>query len=563
MLVICGELARVRAIEVTIDMRKWQQVGWMLLCLFVAVSVTGCKKTENKQTAEQKLWREGWGKKLKDWQGKVASWQKEVAKMNKDIAKLERQLKKNPPPRRVTTKRPAPRRVVRPAPVRRPVVRTKPTTRPTSQPSSRPAAKVQPRVRPRPRIRLVRRFKRTSFRKRRRLSLPLLRQKRLRFLKRRVAAIKQSIKWYALGKVEMGRLGRLQYQMPRATSIGKDKKRKAGVWETANLARYGLLRDYDWKKGKKLVTAYYLKPFVSLQVEFDAKDRLLDAKLVTCKRAGKGSIRELAVSLGHHYQVVALLHQSPLLDSWSFRSDRAIRVVNALRKHGKAEVIKGMKLYMELAHKHRVCRYRYDLLPERLVTVMRLLFTRRAKSGNWPVLNLGKPDVLPRTDNAFPLFPLALVDDVPVLLINGYVRSGKPVNSLSALLKDVQLNGVLRASDLAPKRLPTQVVEGLVKGKAWKVLMSAGSQDTHVTKSNPVARKIKQDAFIRFHHGLLRTQALYSLTTLLKLNANPKKPVRLNAIQVTKATQWAKWSTAIRNAKPRWDAAKQTWLPGK
>jgi hypothetical protein len=62
---------------------------------------------------------------------------------------------------------------------------------------------------------------------------------------------------------------------------------------------------------------------------------------------------------------------------------------------------------------------------------------------------------------------------------------------------------------------------------------------------------------------LLRTQALYSLTTLLKLNANPKKPVRLNAIQVTKATQWAKWSTAIRNAKPRWDAAKQTWLPGK
>lgn len=96
-----------------------------------------------------------------------------------------------------------------------------------------------------------------------------------------------------------------------------------------------------------------------------------------------------------------------------------INCVNTLRHAGKSAAIQGLERYNQL-HPEDV-----GPLDRKLIHVCRLLFV--APDG-WPHLNLGRP--VPETDskiaNRFPLFPIAISDGVPFMLVNGNQMYGLP-----------------------------------------------------------------------------------------------------------------------------------------
>lgn len=103
-----------------------------------------------------------------------------------------------------------------------------------------------------------------------------------------------------------------------------------------------------------------------------------------------------------------------------YRCSDVVNCVNTLRHAGKPVAIQALERYNEM-HPDVVEPHQN----EKLIFVCRLLFT--APNG-WPTLNLGRP--VPETDNRiadrFPLFPIAISDGVPFMLVNGNQMYGLP-----------------------------------------------------------------------------------------------------------------------------------------
>jgi len=102
-----------------------------------------------------------------------------------------------------------------------------------------------------------------------------------------------------------------------------------------------------------------------------------------------------------------------------YRCRDMINCVNTLRHAGKSAAIQALERYDQL-HPEDV-----GPLDRKLIYVCRLLFVG---TNAWPHLNLGRP--VPETDyiidNRFPLFPIALSDGVPFMLVNGSQMYGMP-----------------------------------------------------------------------------------------------------------------------------------------
>lgn len=103
-----------------------------------------------------------------------------------------------------------------------------------------------------------------------------------------------------------------------------------------------------------------------------------------------------------------------------YRCSAMVSCLNTLRHAGKPMAIQALERYNEL-HPEVVEPHQN----KKLIFVCRLLFT--APNG-WPHLNLGRP--VPETDNAianrYPLFPIAISDGVPFMLVNGSQMYGMP-----------------------------------------------------------------------------------------------------------------------------------------
>jgi hypothetical protein len=84
-----------------------------------------------------------------------------------------------------------------------------------------------------------------------------------------------------------------------------------------------------------------------------------------------------------------------------------------------------------------------------LMWVLRTLFDVPADVGHAP-LDLGDPDVPPPPGNSLPRFPIVLVQDVPLLVVRGYVLAGFP-GSVADNADFYEEHGRIRAAPLAPE----------------------------------------------------------------------------------------------------------------
>jgi len=110
----------------------------------------------------------------------------------------------------------------------------------------------------------------------------------------------------------------------------------------------------------------------------------------------------------------ALLNTIPSNSGFDFRSEKMIRVVNHLRHLGKDQALLVLSNYVQEVG---------PVTPENVVLICRVLFVN---SNSWTIQLPGTPNNVVNANiiGKFPLFPVALSEGVPFLLVEGYRGSG-------------------------------------------------------------------------------------------------------------------------------------------
>jgi hypothetical protein len=154
-----------------------------------------------------------------------------------------------------------------------------------------------------------------------------------------------------------------------------------------------------------------------------------------------------------HAQLAAV----PGLEGHSFDPRPLVAAVNALHPLGKPRALAVITEYLRVVSPWTRAR------TDGVFLVLRALFDPPAGSAH-PVMHVGAPDLAPPADPlVLPAFPLVIVDEVPLLLVGGYMLGGLP-EAPSAHLAWYRANGVLRRGPLRPT--PAQVASVITRFEA-------------------------------------------------------------------------------------------------
>ncbi len=140
----------------------------------------------------------------------------------------------------------------------------------------------------------------------------------------------------------------------------------------------------------------------------------------------------------------ARLSAVPGLSGGAFDPRPLVRAVNALHPLSESAALDVIAEYLRVAP---------PWLTEEtdgVFLVLRSLFVPRARGAAHPPMHVGAPEpALPNPALAL-MFPLAIVDDVPLLLVSGYMLGGQPEQP-AAHLAWYRSNAVRRAAPLSPR----------------------------------------------------------------------------------------------------------------
>ncbi len=164
-------------------------------------------------------------------------------------------------------------------------------------------------------------------------------------------------------------------------------------------------------------------------------------------------------------------------DGFRFDPVNLVRAVNFFQGLGKARSLTMLRVYGRTPAKH-----------EQVFLIARLLYEPADKGGTLPHLDLGQSD-LPEADDhhLFPLFPLHLVEDLPLLLVGGYLVGGESLPP-TVYLDWCAKHGRLRTKPLIPGDKPLAVLDKFLDSMVWRQVDPGD-----------------------FHTGMLRRQILKSL----------------------------------------------------
>lgn len=137
-----------------------------------------------------------------------------------------------------------------------------------------------------------------------------------------------------------------------------------------------------------------------------------------------------------------------------------IRIVNALQPLGKERALAAVREYVRVGNAEK----------NGLYLLLRALFEVPAVPGYLPDPGLGNTEgtLLPPDDRRqVPRFPLAIVDDVPLLLVMGYALEGHGPRFTDDLAF-FQRNCRLRPARLRPPDNPAAVLQDLESSSQWR-----------------------------------------------------------------------------------------------
>ncbi len=174
---------------------------------------------------------------------------------------------------------------------------------------------------------------------------------------------------------------------------------------------------------------------------------------------------------------MSTLDQAATMRFEDYNPDRVIEAVNALQPQGKEQALASIKAYLaRRASGHDATG---------LFWVLRVLFDVPAGQGLPPV-RLGQPDISPPpSPEALPRFPIVLVQDVPLLVVRGYLLGGFP-EPVDAHVTYFQTHGTIRGAPLAPLRSRERLTEEFAR--VWSAAYGSSPPDVRELVAAQVAR---------------------------------------------------------------------------
>jgi hypothetical protein len=227
------------------------------------------------------------------------------------------------------------------------------------------------------------------------------------------------------------------------------------------------------------------------------------------------------------FDAMEAIHRSPSAQQGlAFDPIPLIRAVNALLPLGKEKALKALGAYARLARDASIEEvHKHSLDGFRILPIALLLFE------GMPGYRIGAGDVEVEV-------PVVLVQDVPFMLVAGYTVDGRPPDPAEYLR---QATGALRASPLAPRGIPLEAADDLVRSPLWKTLkLGAGSE----------GRKKWQ----------MRRQALEAASTVFSLR--PDETTADCCVDPTE-TQWRAAVERARGAGMIWSPEIQDFILGR
>jgi len=160
-------------------------------------------------------------------------------------------------------------------------------------------------------------------------------------------------------------------------------------------------------------------------------------------------------------ELLRLIDQAPPLAGDRYDPLPVIRIVNALQALGKDKALAAVDEYLRVASSfHSDAR-------EGLFVVLRVLFEVPKAPGHMPAMYVGAPfPEAPKDPKRLPRFPVLLLDDVPLLLVSGYLLAGV-AERVERHVAYYRKGGRLRSKRLAPPEAPLEVYEKFRRSFLW------------------------------------------------------------------------------------------------
>lgn len=144
-------------------------------------------------------------------------------------------------------------------------------------------------------------------------------------------------------------------------------------------------------------------------------------------------------------------------DGFRFEPDNLVRAVNFFHGRGKQQSLATLRSSGNNPAKH-----------EQVFLIARLLYEPAESDRTLPHLDLGQPDLPGADDNRqFPVFPLHLVEDLPLLLVGGYLVGGESLPP-SVYLDWCANYGRLRNKPLSPGDNPLASLDKFLFSATWQ-----------------------------------------------------------------------------------------------
>jgi hypothetical protein len=233
---------------------------------------------------------------------------------------------------------------------------------------------------------------------------------------------------------------------------------------------------------------------------------------------------------------------APSVGQKGFNPAALVRAVNHLQALGKDRAIAELRAFLKIA---RACQF-VERDPANIDTsdrdcvflIVRLLFEPADPKGQRPWLRVGRMLPSPAAEDKalWPLFPLALQDDIPFIVMD-FIDSGWVAKDPGIHVDWAEKHGKLRARPLRPADDPLRAAEDLGAQPPAKKLL--GEPKSHLG-------------------GMLRRQGYNMVKSIVKL-----QPGSFEFYPCPNYDADADWKELRKNAAKlsiRWDVQKQTYV---
>lgn len=167
-------------------------------------------------------------------------------------------------------------------------------------------------------------------------------------------------------------------------------------------------------------------------------------------------------------QAVRLVQLAPRVNGEQFDPAALVRAVSGLLPLGKQKALQALRFYSWLGGADFQLRWRYDIDVERVFLIARLLFVPGDGAERMSPMLLGGavPDIGASSAD-WPLYPLAVQDELPFCLVSGYSLFGAPPSPIE-FLSECERICVMRQGALVPRGAPGAAAEALCASPQWR-----------------------------------------------------------------------------------------------